>query len=58
LLFAEQFKNILIIILLIATGLSLALGEIYDAIVIVTIVIVSAVLGFTQECSRKYSYDD
>jgi Ca2+-transporting ATPase len=49
LLFFEQFKNILIIILLIATGLSLALGEVYDAIVIISIVIVSAVLGFAQE---------
>ncbi|MEW6222884.1 MAG: HAD-IC family P-type ATPase, partial [Candidatus Hadarchaeota archaeon] len=48
-LFLEQFTNILIIILLIATVLSFALGEIYDAIVIVAIVIVSAVLGFTQE---------
>ncbi|MCJ7720473.1 MAG: HAD-IC family P-type ATPase, partial [Candidatus Hadarchaeum sp.] len=49
LLFFEQFKNILIIILLIATGLSLALGEVYDAIVIISIVIVSAALGFAQE---------
>jgi len=49
LLFLEQFKNILIIILLIATGLSLALGEVYDATVIISIVMVSAVLGFAQE---------
>jgi len=49
LLFFEQFKNILIIILLIATGLSLALGEVYDAIVIISIVMVSAALGFAQE---------
>jgi len=49
LLFFEQFKNILIIILLIATGLSLALGEVYNAIVIISIVIVSATLGFAQE---------
>ncbi len=49
LLFLKQFKNILIIILLIATGLSLALGEVYDAIVIISIVIISAVLGFAQE---------
>lgn len=49
LLFFEQFKNILIIILLIATGLSLALGEVYNAIVIISIIIVSAALGFAQE---------
>jgi Ca2+-transporting ATPase len=48
-MFLEQFKDILIIILLIATGLSLAIGEIVDAIVIVAIVIATAVLGFTQE---------
>jgi len=48
-LFLEQFADILIVILLIATGLSLVLGEIYDAIIILAIVIASAVLGFTQE---------
>lgn len=35
--------------MLIATGLSLALGEVYDAIVIISIVIISTVLGFAQE---------
>ncbi|MFH1821744.1 MAG: cation-transporting P-type ATPase [Methanobacteriota archaeon] len=49
LLFIGQFKNILIVILLIAIGLSLALGEVYDAIVIMIIVVASAALGFTQE---------
>ncbi len=49
LLFLHQFKNILIIILLIATGLSLILGEVYDALVIVSIVVVTAFLGFSQE---------
>jgi Ca2+-transporting ATPase len=48
-LFVEQFKNILVVILLIATALSLAVGEAYDAIVIIAIVIAVAVLGFTQE---------
>jgi Ca2+-transporting ATPase len=48
-LFLEQFTDILIIILLIATGLSIAIGEVYDAIVIIAIVIACAVLGFTQE---------
>ena len=48
-LFLEQFKDMLIIILLIATALSMAIGEIYDAIVIIAIVIACAVLGFTQE---------
>jgi len=48
-LFLEQFTDILIIILLIATALSMAIGEVYDAIVIIAIVMACAVLGFTQE---------
>jgi len=48
-LLLEQFTDILIIILLIATGLSIYLGEITDAIVIIAIVLACAILGFTQE---------
>lgn len=48
-LFVNQFKNILIIILLIATALSLAIGETVDALIIGVIVVFSAVLGFLQE---------
>ena len=44
-----QFTDILMIILLIATGLSIAVGEVTDAIIIIAIVIASATLGFTQE---------
>jgi len=48
-LFLEQFSDILIIILLIATGLSLAIGEIADALVIFAIVLACAILGFVEE---------
>ncbi|HDD39754.1 MAG TPA: ATPase, partial [Nitrososphaeria archaeon] len=48
-IFVEQFKNVLIIILLIATGLSIVIGEVLDAILILTIVFASAVLGAFQE---------
>jgi Ca2+-transporting ATPase len=48
-LFLSQFTDILMIILLIATGLSLAVGEEIDAIIILVIVFASAILGFTQE---------
>jgi Ca2+-transporting ATPase len=48
-LFLEQFTDILIIILLIATGLSIFLGEITDAIVIIAIVLACAILGFVEE---------
>jgi Ca2+-transporting ATPase len=44
-----QFKNFLILLLIGATGLSLLLGHTLDAIVIFSIVIVSALLGFYQE---------
>jgi Ca2+-transporting ATPase len=48
-LFFAQFKNTLIIILLVATILSALLGEIVDAVIISAIVLFCAVLGFVQE---------
>jgi len=45
----EQFKSILIIILLIAVIISVSLGEYLDGGVIFAIVLASAVLGFVQE---------
>ena len=45
----EQFKNILIIILLMATGLSAFLGHGVEAVVITVIVLFAVVLGFVQE---------
>jgi Ca2+-transporting ATPase len=48
-LFLSQFADVLMVILIIATGLSLVVGETVDALIIFAIVIASAVLGFTQE---------
>ena len=48
-LFFAQFKNTLIIILLVATVLSALLGEIVDATIIAVIVLFCAVLSFVQE---------
>ncbi|MFH0914786.1 MAG: cation-translocating P-type ATPase [Chloroflexota bacterium] len=48
-IFLEQFKNFLIIILLIAILLSAVLGEVADAILIAVIVLFAAGLGFIQE---------
>ncbi|MBI2836578.1 MAG: calcium-transporting P-type ATPase, PMR1-type [Chloroflexi bacterium] len=48
-IFLEQFKNLLIIILLVALVLSAVMGEVADAIVIFIIVLFAAVLGFVQE---------
>ncbi len=49
LLLLEQFKNLLIIILLVAVALSAVLGEVIDAIVIFIIILFAAGLGFIQE---------
>jgi Ca2+-transporting ATPase len=45
----EQFKNVLVIILLIATALSLFLGHGIESIVIAIIVLFAVGLGFVQE---------
>ncbi|HMU85976.1 MAG TPA: cation-transporting P-type ATPase, partial [Leptospiraceae bacterium] len=46
---AQQLKNVLIIILLLATVLSAVLGHSTEAAVIAIIVIFAALLGFIQE---------
>jgi Ca2+-transporting ATPase len=56
-LLAGQFKNTLIVILLIATVLSAALGEVVDAGIILVIVIFCAVLGFVQEYRAERALD-
>jgi Ca2+-transporting ATPase len=56
-LFINQFKNTLIIILLIATVLSALVGELVDAGIIVAIVIFCAALGFIQEYRAERALD-
>ena len=48
-LLLEQFKNVLIVILLIATVLSIFLGHGVEAIAIAVIVLFAVLLGFVQE---------
>jgi len=48
-----QFKSPIILILLVATGLSLFLHNIVDASIILTIVLISGLLGFWQEHSAS-----
>jgi P-type Ca2+ transporter type 2C len=48
-LLLEQFRNVLILILHVAVGLSVALGHATEALVIAAVVLLAAVLGFVQE---------
>ncbi|MHB1483410.1 MAG: calcium-translocating P-type ATPase, SERCA-type [Saccharofermentanales bacterium] len=45
----DQFKDFMVIILIIASAVSGALGEWIDALVIIAIVIINAILGVVQE---------
>ena len=49
LVFLGQFTEVMVIVLLVAAALSLIVGDAKDAIMILVIVILNAVLGFTQE---------
>ncbi len=48
-IFGNQFKDILVIILLCATVVSVLVGEIYDAFTIIIIVALNSMIGFIQE---------
>jgi Ca2+-transporting ATPase len=48
-IFINQFKDIFVIMLLIATAISFALGETTDAITIAAIVVLNSIVGFVQE---------
>lgn len=48
-IFLSQFKDVMILILLAATGISAMLGEWTDAVTIIVIVLLNAILGFVQE---------
>jgi Ca2+-transporting ATPase len=48
-IFLDQFKDVMVIILIIAGAVSAVLGEFTEVIVILAIVVLNAILGFTQE---------
>lgn len=48
-IFAGQFKDFLVLILLISTAISLFMGDVAEAISIAVIVLLNAILGFAQE---------
>lgn len=47
--FLKQFKDILILILIFAAGFAYLIGEGIDALIIIIIVIINAIIGFAQE---------
>lgn len=46
---ADQFRNIIILLLLAATALSLAFGEIIEGIAIAAVILINAAIGFVME---------
>ncbi len=48
-LFLHQFKDVMIFILAVAAVISVAVGDIKDAVVILVIVLLNAIIGFVQE---------
>lgn len=48
-MFFGQFRDIMVMILLAATVVSVVMGEYYDALTIMVIVVLNAVMGFVQE---------
>lgn len=57
LLFFSQFKDFMVIVLLVATLISGILGEYIDAIAIILIVFVNGILGFFQERKAEKSLE-
>jgi P-type Ca2+ transporter type 2C len=54
-LFIDQFKDFMVLVLLVATLISGLLGEYTDAIAIIAIVLLNAFLGFIQEVRAEKS---
>lgn len=48
-LLLHQFKDVMVIVLLLAATISLVVGELKDAMVILIIVLLNAIIGFVQE---------
>ena len=56
-MFLDQFKDFMVIVLLVAAVISGFLGEITDSIIIMLIVILNAILGVVQENKAEQSLE-
>ncbi len=56
-IFIGQFKDIMVMILLGATAISVLLGEVTDAVTIILIVLLNAILGFIQEYRTEHTLE-
>ncbi|MCC8135091.1 MAG: cation-translocating P-type ATPase [Ruminococcus sp.] len=56
-IFLGQFKDVMVMILLGATVISVLLGEITDAVTIILIVLIDAILGFVQEFRTEHTLE-
>ncbi|MDZ7672527.1 MAG: cation-translocating P-type ATPase [Halanaerobiales bacterium] len=57
-IFADQFKNILVILLLIASGFSFFIGDTIEAIAIGAVIILNALFGFVTEYRAEKSVEE
>ncbi len=51
--FLDQFKNLLVLVLLLAAALAWMIGDLHDAVVILVVVVFNTLLGFYQEYSAE-----
>ncbi|MDE6783900.1 MAG: cation-translocating P-type ATPase [Ruminococcus sp.] len=56
-IFIGQFRDVMVMILLAATVISVLLGEVSDAITIILIVLLNAILGFIQEYRTEHTLE-
>ena len=56
-LFSRQFNDFMVMVLMITTVVSAILGEVTDAVVILAIILMNAVLGFVQERRAEESLE-